>query len=462
MIQLLRLQVLFVLLIYVFVISCKKASTENANGSNPGSGSNNNSSITETITSFKIEGQPFAGTIEWLGMHAGILYGQNGSTIFRINPTTKTIEQVFRINFPGSTVSQYAVRSVVLTANGELIVSVKAQGANVLVARMTLDGQKIWTKRISFSLNQYYQERHIENRNIQVFDDAVWLTCQRMLVKLNLQTGAVLASTQLPFAAADYTTPNNVMPAGNYVMVHCRNSYQHLDLFFFDKNTLSFSHSIGRKVNRSGVIATSFSTNNVFPLPNNKLLFLSKYTHNGSNFFPMSFAMITDYEGNVERSFHFSNHLNNLVNISSAIRHSNGRYYAMLESQVDANYTYTYNIISVDEQLNLLQSVALPPQVGKADRNTNDVATPFPIDATKVVLCNGTSFLYWIDYRNIGCSKDTRYTFSVPQMEMLFTPIVRSTTPPSYAPGLSIQSTADADISRSNISFTQTNEECKK
>ena len=44
-----------VLLIYVFVISCKKASTENANGSNPGSGSNNNSSITETITSFKIE-----------------------------------------------------------------------------------------------------------------------------------------------------------------------------------------------------------------------------------------------------------------------------------------------------------------------------------------------------------------------------------------------------------------------
>lgn len=462
MIQLLRLSFVASLLLTTFFFSCKKASTENENGQSSGNGSVNSSTITETITSFQLNGQVHNGKIEWLGTHNGLLYGQSGTLIFRINTSNKKIEQVYRLTFPGTTVSAFANPNVVLTANGELYVSVKAQGPNVLVARITTDGQKIWSKRISFALNQYYQDRHVESRNLQLIDGDLWLTCHRSLVKLNPETGAVLASTQLPYAAADYTTPYMITAAGSQVMVHCRNSYQHLDLFFFDKNTLAFSHSIGRKVDRTGVISTSFTTNNVFPLPNNRLLFLSGYTHGGSNFFPMAFALVTDYQGTVEKAYHFSNHLNNLVTISQAIRHSNGRYYATIESQVDANYTYTYNIISVDEQLNLLQSVALPPQVGKANRNTNEVMAPFPVDASKVVLCNGNSSLYWIDYRNIGCSKDSRYNFSVPQMNLSFTPVTRSTTPPSYAIGISIQTVSDADISKENLSITQSNEDCKK
>lgn len=453
-------RVLVILFAILVISSCKKAtSTDLGTGSGSGSGGGT-TQITETATSVLVGGQSLPAAIVWLGRHNGQIYGHAGSVVFRLNPATKLMEEAFRISFPGLAISDVWPRFMKLTTEGDLFVAVKAPGNSTVVARLNLQGQKVWTKRINFTYNQFYGERHIDARSLNVFDNAVWLNCLRALVKLDIQTGALLASQQLPFAAQEIVAPVDVLPVGNQVMIYCRNSLQHLDFFFFDKNTLNFSHSLGRKIVRntgSGSSANHFTVNNAFVLSNNRLLFLSDYTHTGNAFFPISFGLLTDFDGNVIRAKYFTNHLNNIVEISPAHRHTNGRFFAMIASDVDINITYTYNIVSVDESLSMIQSEAL---IIGGNRN-GGLLSPFPIDDNQVVVGKGNTF-YWLNYQRIGCSKDPAFKFSVPQMDMEFTSIVRTTTPPSFAPGISVQSTADADMQTERLAITSNTTECKK
>ncbi len=454
-------RIVCLLILGLCLLACTKTSSEadaNNAGGGTGTGSGSGTTITENTTTVRVGGQPLPGQAIWLGTYNGLVYGHVGSIIFRLNPTTRRMEEAFRISFPDITVSDVRPRFIKLTPEGDLFMAVKAPDNSTLVSRLTIDGQKVWSKRVSFSYNQFYQERHIDASNLNVFDNAVWLTCFRALVKMDLQTGSVLATTQLPFASQEMNTPNDVLPAGDQVVIYCRNGLQHLDLFFFDKNTLSFSHSLGRKIIRNGSVGNNFGVKNVFLLPNNRLLFLTDYTHTGNAFFPLSFGLVTDYQGNIIRAKYFSDHLNNIVQISLANKSSSGRYFAMIASDVDINLTYTYNIISVDENLNLTQSAAL--LIGNNNRQSEPLS-PYPLDDSRVVLCDGGSF-YWLNYQQIGCSKDPLYRFSVPQMDMTFSDLVRSTTPPSFAPGITFRSVVDVNVNKESLSITQSATECKR
>lgn len=444
----------------IFIASCKKTTSEaGGTATGGGSGSVANNTVTETTTSIRVGGQPLPGGVIWLGRNNNVIYGYSGSVVFKLNPTTKRLEEAFRISFPGIAVSEVWPRFIKLTPEGDLLIAVKAPGNSTLISRLTLQGQQVWAKRVNFTYNQFYQEHHIDARSLNIFDNAVWLTCFRALVKLNFQTGAVLASAQLPFAAQNITTPVDVLPAGDQVMIFCRSSIHPLHFFFFDKNTLQFSHSIGRNITRNlGTAASSFSVNNAFVLSNNRLLFLTRYTHTGNAFFPISFGLVTDYQGNIVAAKYFTNHQNNIVEISTANRHSNGRFFAMLASNIDINIGYTYNIVSVDDNLNMIQSEAA--LFGNSIRS-NGLMSPFPLEDNQVVMSNGTAF-FWLNYQRIGCSKDPSFRFSIPQMDMQFGSIVRATSPPSFAAGISVQSIIDAETRTEPLTVSSTVTECKK
>lgn len=456
---------LFILLCFLAVstISCKKKSPNN-NTNNP-ENPTPKTKITETITNFSLNNNTIVGHIKWLGKTGIYLYGYTANRIYKINTENKQIEKVFDINFD----FYLNTGSLIFTMGNDGYLYFSAQCSytdpEIPVGKMSVEGAVSWIKRVKVTLGTNYYSYHLDPQSIHVFDNAVWVAGSKTLVKLNAQTGALEAAKQLPFHASDYAVPTAVVPVGgDRIAISFRNAINHLTLLYCKRSDLSFTEMVTNKMTSTINGLTTWSiTGNVFPIGDDKLLYLSKYTRTGQSFFPVSYAVLFDLKGNAIKSKILNRNDLDLIDISTAHIGENGRYYVTLRNTASINDKINiFNILSTDNDLNFVKSKGLNYKVAEAGRMVADFSAPFAYKGNNVVTHNGKNQLYWIDYTNVGCHQDNYIEYNANTIDLPFGTPSSTTTISSYM-GLTFSAPVNGNATLTDRSITQqTKEECTK